>query len=117
MELDKRLLKKVIELSNTVTEEKGRRISLMEVCGTHTTAISKSGLRSLISDTIELRSGPGCPVCVTDQGQVDKIIALARQYPVVIATFGDMIRVPGTYSSLEKERANGGAGRDILFTL
>ncbi|HBE44789.1 MAG TPA: hydrogenase formation protein HypD [Deltaproteobacteria bacterium] len=107
MELDKKLLKKVIELSKRVTEKKGRKIYLMEVCGTHTTAISKSGLRSLISDTIELRSGPGCPVCVTDQSHVDKIIALARQHPVVIATFGDMVRVPGTHSSLERERARG----------
>jgi hydrogenase expression/formation protein HypD len=77
----------------------------MEVCGTHTMNIARSGLKSILADYVELRSGPGCPVCVTDQTDIDKIIALAGTPEVVLATFGDMIRVPGTNSSLEQERA------------
>ncbi|MCK7504698.1 MAG: hypothetical protein MZV70_11820 [Desulfobacterales bacterium] len=79
----------------------------MEVCGTHTVAISKSGIRSILAAHMELRSGPGCPVCVTDQSDIDTIVELSKIPGIIIATFGDMVRVPGTYSSLEKERALG----------
>ena len=82
----------------------------MEVCGTHTVSIFRSGIRSVLPQTISLLSGPGCPVCVTDQGEIDAFIELARQEDVIIATFGDLMRVPGTKSSLQKESA---AGRDI----
>lgn len=85
-------------------------VRLMEVCGTHTMSIFKSGIRSLLPETIDLLSGPGCPVCVTDQGEIDAFIRLARTENVIVATFGDLIRVPGTDSSLQKERT---AGRDI----
>lgn len=95
--------------------EKIRRIStrdirLMEVCGTHTMSVFRSGIRSLLPDTISLLSGPGCPVCVTAQPEIDAFIALAKTEDVIIATFGDLVRVPGTDSSLQKERAD---GRDI----
>ncbi len=82
----------------------------MEVCGTHTMSIFKSGIRSLLPETIALLSGPGCPVCVTDQGEIDAFVRLAQTEDVIVATFGDLIRVPGSDSSLQKERA---AGRDV----
>ncbi|MEW5909540.1 MAG: hydrogenase formation protein HypD [Thermodesulfobacteriota bacterium] len=87
-----------------------RGISLMEVCGTHTMAIFRTGIRSLLPDSIRLVSGPGCPVCVTSQREIDTFVALAGMKDVIITTFGDLIRVPGSRSSLQKERAE---GRDI----
>ena len=85
------------------------RIVLMEVCGTHTVAIRRTGLRSLLPPRVRLVSGPGCPVCVTPQGVVDALVGLATREGVTVATFGDMLRVPGTRSSLERERARGGS--------
>ena len=86
-------------------------LSIMEVCGTHTVSISRFGLRSLLPTHIRLISGPGCPVCVTSQGDVDLVIMLAREgrghEKCIIATFGDMMRVPGSNTSLMKERARG----------
>jgi len=76
-------------------------INLMEVCGTHTMAIAKAGLRGLMPENIRLLSGPGCPVCVTPQETIDYAIALAQLRGVIITTFGDMVRVPGSASSLE----------------
>jgi hydrogenase expression/formation protein HypD len=84
-----------------------RSLMLMEVCGTHTMAIYRHGIPSLLPPNVKLISGPGCPVCVTSQGQIDQIVALSRRPDVTIATFGDMVRVPGTLSSLERERAQG----------
>jgi hydrogenase expression/formation protein HypD len=82
-------------------------MTLMEVCGTHTMAIYQHGIRSLLPQQIRLISGPGCPVCVTPVGFVDHAVALARRPETVIATFGDMIRVPGSSSSLQREQATG----------
>ena len=82
-------------------------VRLMEVCGTHTVSIFRSGIRSVLPDTLSLVSGPGCPVCVTDQGDIDAFIAISRMDQVIVATFGDLIRVPGTDSSLQSERASG----------
>jgi hydrogenase expression/formation protein HypD len=104
---ERQLLDEVTRLADEAALKLGRTLRLMEVCGTHTTAISRNGLRSLMADRVEFRSGPGCPVCVTDQYDIDRIVALARVPGVVVATFGDMVRVPGTLSSLEKERARG----------
>lgn len=78
-----------------------REINLMEVCGTHTMAVAKSGMRSMLPDNLRLLSGPGCPVCVTPQETIDYAIALAEQKNVIITTFGDMIRVPGSRRNLE----------------
>lgn len=105
--LSKKLIAKVIKLAQEVASQLGRSLVLMEVCGTHTVAISKSGIRSILEPHMELRSGPGCPVCVTDQSDIDTIVEIAKIRGVTVATFGDMVRVPGTYSSLEKERALG----------
>jgi hydrogenase expression/formation protein HypD len=87
-----------------------RPLKLMEVCGTHTVSIARFGLRQILPETIELLSGPGCPVCVTSNGDLDKAIALCRTPGAVVATFGDMLRVPGSDSSLDRERAS---GRDV----
>lgn len=84
--------------------------TLMEVCGTHTVSIARNGIRDLLPKNVKLSSGPGCPVCVTSNHDIDKIIALARVPEVIIATFGDMTRVPGSTSSLLAEQA---AGRDV----
>ncbi|MBN1871597.1 MAG: hydrogenase formation protein HypD, partial [Candidatus Omnitrophica bacterium] len=87
-----------------------RRYNFMEVCGTHTNTFFKFGLKTLIPENIRLLSGPGCPVCVTDVSYMDNVIRLSGMEGIIIATFGDMIRVPGTHSSLYKERTE---GRDI----
>lgn len=87
-----------------------RPLRLMEVCGTHTVAIFKAGLRQLLPEAVELVSGPGCPVCVTPNGYLDAAVAYSRRDDVIIATFGDLLRVPGSSSSLAAEQA---AGADI----
>ncbi|HEX9874535.1 MAG TPA: hydrogenase formation protein HypD [Deferrimonas sp.] len=82
-------------------------MTLMEVCGTHTMAIYQHGIRSLLPESIRLISGPGCPVCVTPVDYVDHAVALARRPGTIVATFGDMVRVPGSSSSLLHEKARG----------
>jgi len=114
-EIARVLIKEVRALAARLAQRLGRRAVLMEVCGTHTVAISRAGLRSLLGDYLDLRSGPGCPVCVTDQTDVDRMVAFARLPGVTVATFGDMVRVPGSGSSLEHERA-GGADVRIFYS-
>ncbi len=80
---------------------KTRPVKLMEVCGTHTMAIGRSGIRSMLPENIDLLSGPGCPVCVTPVEIIDYAIELAKRDDTIIVTFGDMVRVPGTGSTLE----------------
>jgi len=80
-------------------------VKLMEVCGTHTMAIGKWGIRKLLPPSISLISGPGCPVCVTPSSMIDTLVNF--KHNVAIATFGDLIRVPGKKYSLEQARANG----------
>jgi hydrogenase expression/formation protein HypD len=93
-----------------------RNIRLMEVCGTHTVSIFRSGIRSVLPETVSLLSGPGCPVCVTDQKEIDAFVELARLEEVIVTTFGDLMRVPGSNSSLEKERAGGKDIRVVYST-
>jgi hydrogenase expression/formation protein HypD len=102
-EISQALIRKIKSISK-------KDVRLMEVCGTHTVSIFRSGIRSILPQTISLLSGPGCPVCVTDQAEIDAFIELARLDGVIITTFGDLMRVPGSRSSLQKERAG---GRDI----
>ena len=85
-------------------------VKIMEVCGTHTVAIAKNGLRAVMPDNVTLLSGPGCPVCVTANEDIDVAIELAKHPEVIVTTFGDMMKVPGSYSSLAKEKA---AGHDV----
>ena len=87
-----------------------RKINLMEVCGTHTVSIGRYGFRSIMPEGLKLLSGPGCPVCVTANRDIDHAIALAKMDGAIITTFGDMMRVPGSSSSLAAEKA---AGHDI----
>ncbi|TLM66317.1 MAG: hydrogenase formation protein HypD [Deltaproteobacteria bacterium] len=92
-------------------------LTLMEVCGTHTMAICQHGIRTLLPDQIRLISGPGCPVCVTPVDYVDHAVALARRPGTIIATFGDMVRVPGSSSSLGREQAAGATVRVVYSPL
>ncbi len=101
-----------VALSEAIREAAGilgEKPRLMEVCGTHTMAIFRHGLRELLGDCVELISGPGCPVCVTPDETVDRAVAYARSGRIV-ATYGDMMRVPGTGGSLLQARA---AGADV----
>lgn len=82
-------------------------IRLMEVCGTHTMSIARTGIKKVLPDNVSLISGPGCPVCVTTQEQIDAVVGLASVASNVIVTFGDMIKVPGSSMSLEKAREDG----------
>jgi hydrogenase expression/formation protein HypD len=92
-------------------------IHLMEVCGTHTMAICRHGVRDLLPPNVELLSGPGCPVCVTANAYLDQAIAYSRLPDCIITTFGDMMRVPGSTSSLDRERSRGGDVRVVYSTL
>lgn len=86
---------------------KGRRLRLMEVCGTHTHAIFQTGVRQLMPENVELISGPGCPVCVTPADFIDEAVWLATEKQAVITTFGDLVRVPGSETSLAGARSQG----------
>lgn len=103
---DKNLIKNLSKKIYRLTP-RNRKIIFMEVCGTHTQSFFKFGLGSFLPSNIEILSGPGCPVCVSSQEYIDKAIEYSKLKDVIITTFGDMIRVPGTTSSLEKERAKG----------
>ena len=94
-----------------------KKTNLMEVCGTHTVAIFRNGIRKMLPSNINLISGPGCPVCVTPISYIDEIIALSKKDDFIITTFGDMIKVPGSTSTLEKEKANGSDIRVVYSTL
>lgn len=85
----------------------GREFAFMEVCGTHTMAIARYGLKKLLPSNVRLISGPGCPVCVTPKEYVDHAVALARAPGVTVATFGDMMRVPGSSADLLRLQAEG----------
>ncbi len=98
-------IQKAKVLCEKACESLGRQINIMEVCGTHTVSIFRSGIRSTLPKELKLLSGPGCPVCVTDQGYIDIVLQLADRDDCLIATYGDMIRVPGKNSSLEKKQA------------
>ena len=90
-----------------------RRITIMEVCGTHTNAIAAAGLRRLLPATVRLIAGPGCPVCVTPVGYVDRAEALSQRPETIVCTFGDLLRVPSSRGSLERSRAEGGDVRIV----
>ncbi|MCD4663989.1 MAG: hydrogenase formation protein HypD [Bacteroidales bacterium] len=111
---DKELVKKLIDRISTKSI---RPIRLMEVCGGHTMSIQKFGIPSLLPDTIKLVSGPGCPVCVSDRKYIDQAIAYSRLDDVIITTYGDLIRVPGSTSSLDKEKAKGANVRIVYSIL
>jgi hydrogenase expression/formation protein HypD len=104
------LVKKIHEVTT-------KNWSIMEICGGQTHAIMKYGLTELLPDKIELIHGPGCPVCVTSMDKIDQAIALASRPDVILCTFGDMIRVPGTESSLGQMKAKGAQVRVVYSPL
>lgn len=91
----------------------GPPVTAMEVCGTHTVAVARMGLRGLLPEGVRLLSGPGCPVCVTPVGAFDEVIQLALEQGVTVASFGDALRVPGSESSLAEAKARGGDVRVV----
>lgn len=95
----------------------GRELKIMEVCGTHTAAIFKNGIRDLISPKIKLISGPGCPVCVTPTAYIDRCVEFARTPGCHLLTFGDMMKVPGTHGSLSENKAAGEEGAAANITI
>ncbi|MBI2906207.1 MAG: hydrogenase formation protein HypD [Chloroflexi bacterium] len=94
-----------------------RPARLMEFCGGHTVAILRHGLRQLLPPTIQMLSGPGCPVCVTASADLDKAIALAKLPGVITTTFGDLMKVPGSFSSLQQAKAEGADVRIVYSTM
>ncbi|MCJ7522027.1 MAG: hydrogenase formation protein HypD [Dehalococcoidia bacterium] len=108
-EVGKRLVARIRQRST-------RPARLMEFCGGHTVSIAKHGIRQLLPSTIEMLSGPGCPVCVTANADLDKAIALTWLPDVIVATFGDMIKVPASRSSLQQAKAEGGDVRIVYST-
>jgi len=100
-----------------IAERSTRPIQLMEFCGGHTHAIFKIGLRQLLPTHVQLRSGPGCPVCVTSGADLERAIALAGLPGVILTTYGDMVRVPGSRGSLQEARADGADVRIVYSTL
>ncbi len=104
-------------LANEIKKASTKPVKLMEVCGGHTMSIQKFGIPYLLPETVELISGPGCPVCVTSNSFIDKAVAYSKRDDVIIATYGDLIRVPGSSSTLEKERAKGADVRIVYSIL
>jgi hydrogenase expression/formation protein HypD len=104
-------------LLQNIRKKSLKPIRIMEVCGSHTVAIRKYGIHNLLPKNIELLSGPGCPVCVTDQKYIDTLIAFSRRHDIIILTYGDLIRVPGTFVTLEGEKATGADIRIINSTI
>ncbi len=105
--------KRLVEELHSLARSIDRPVSVMEVCGTHTVSIFRHGLRSLMPEGVRLVSGPGCPVCVTAQRHIDAAVQLGGFEDVIIATYGDMMRVPGRLGSLEACRGKGGDVRII----
>ena len=112
---DPKLARELVACINDLVPERGA--TLMEVCGTHTVAIARAGLRNIMPEGTRLISGPGCPVCVTANRDIDAIIALSRIPGIIITTFGDMVRVPGSSSSLQQEKSRGADVRIVYSPL
>ena len=107
-EPEKEKIKALIFCVKSLCHRLPEPVNLMEVCGTHTVAIYRSGIKQILCHKTRLISGPGCPVCVTPNELVDKAIWYALQSHTIVATFGDMFKVPGSYSSLAEAKTKGG---------
>lgn len=112
--MDRAFFDQVLKSISQLTQEE---IRIMEVCGSHSQAISKLGLRTLLPQELKLLSGPGCPVCVTSEDFIDRAIEIQRKYGCTLLTFGDLIRVKGTKSTLLEEKSLGGDIRIIYSPL
>lgn len=104
------------KLIRAIQAESTKGLRLMEVCGTHTMSIFRHGIRSVLPPEITLLSGPGCPVCVTAQKDIDAFVAFARRPGLIVTTFGDLMKVPGSGSSLAREKAAGADVRIVYST-
>lgn len=109
--------KKIFDDIGATAKKIARPLRFMEVCGTHTVSIFRAGIRNLLPETVSLSSGPGCPVCVTPDEYIDKAIAYAGRSDVIITTFGDMMKVPGSSSSLGEAKADGADVRIVYSPL
>ena len=107
-----KLIENITQLCEKINKD---RINLMEVCGTHTHEIFKSGVKAMLPKKIKLRSGPGCPVCVTPDSYIDGAVNMAKDKNFIITTFGDMLKVPGSVSSLKAEQ-NAGADVRVIYS-
>ncbi|MBR0261630.1 MAG: hydrogenase formation protein HypD [Selenomonadaceae bacterium] len=107
-----KLVKKISRLA-----EGKKKLRFMEVCGTHTVAIFRSGIRQILSENVELVSGPGCPVCVTNDDYIDKAVEYSSRKDFIVVTFGDMLKVPGSRSSLSAAIAEGANVRIVYSPL
>ena len=114
---DRSLVQNMAANIRRMAEKLKAPVNFMEVCGTHTMSIYQYGIRSLLPDNVQLVSGPGCPVCVTPVGYLDRAIACTTDPQNIVATFGDMLRVPGSRSSLMEERAKGADIRIVYSPL
>lgn len=103
--MDKETVKKLADRLKSIKLD--RQYKIMEVCGTHTTEFFRSGVKDIFPDGLTLVDGPGCPVCVTPNDFLDRAIEIGKKYNPIITTFGDMIKVPSSYSSLAKEKSDG----------
>ena len=109
--------KRLIAEIQRLAAEIGRPLRFMEVCGTHTVSIFRAGIRQVLPESVALVSGPGCPVCVTADDYMDKAIAYAHRDDVILTTFGDMLKVPGSASSLAEAKAEGADIRIVYSPL
>jgi len=107
-----KIAKKIAKTANVIDRE----VRLMQVCGTHGMAILRYGIKDLLPPNIKLISGPGCPVCVTPDQYIDKAIAYVRK-GFIVASFGDMLKVPGSQSTLSKEKSRGGKVKVVYSTM
>jgi hydrogenase expression/formation protein HypD len=105
--LTRKSVEAVIELAKRFKEEYGRLPVFMEVCGSHTMAFAKTGIKTRLKEHVHLIAGPGCPVCVTDQKSIDAMIQLSEGPNRILCTFGDMMRVPGSKYNLMKAKTDG----------
>ena len=110
-------LNSIEQIADYLKNYDGRPLRIMEVCGTHTAAISENGLPSMLSDKITLISGPGCPVCVTVTSVIDRLVELAMTENTCVLTFGDLIRVRGSVKSLADAKSDGGSVRMVYSPL
>ena len=109
-ELAQNLFKEIKEITT-------RDWAIMEVCGGQTHSIIRNGIDQLLPDEIELIHGPGCPVCVTPLGIIDKALAIAARSEVIFCSFGDMLRVPGSEKDLFRIKSEGGDIRTVYSPL
>lgn len=110
-------MKTIEEIRTYLEQYNGRTLRLMEICGSHTAAIARSGIRGLLSEKIQMVSGPGCPVCVTPSAYIDRLIGLSKEKDTCVVTFGDLLRVPGSRSTLNAAKGEGGNVRMVYSPL